>query len=69
MIPTDYQSWHHCITVDCGIALTASFIQQRLTALNNLSDFRTQQFIRLYGKSHHQQVLNWFQQAQDSLSS
>ncbi|NRA42702.1 MAG: hypothetical protein HRU21_10415 [Pseudomonadales bacterium] len=69
MIPTDYQSWHHCITVDCGITLSASYIQQRLTALNNLSDFRTQQFIRLYGKSHHQQVLGWFQQAQDSLSS
>jgi len=26
MIPRTYEDWHRCITVDCGITLTHSFV-------------------------------------------
>ena len=67
IIPHDYETWHHCITVDCGLELTPDYIQDRITSLQNKKDFRTQQFVRLYGQQHRLNVLSWFQRAQDSL--
>ena len=67
IIPHDYETWHHCITVDCGLELTPGYIQERITSLQNKKDFRTQQFARLYGQQHRLNVLSWFQRAQDSL--
>lgn len=67
IIPHDYDTWHHCIKVDCGLALTPGYIQERITSLQNKKDFRTQQFVRLYGQQHRLNVLSWFQRAQDSL--
>lgn len=63
MIPETYEQWRHCIEVDCGIPLTRSFIDERLQELATPSDFRTQQFIRLYGGAHRDRVLGWFRQA------
>ncbi len=67
IIPYNYTSWHHCITVDCKIELTAGFVQQRIRALEDSKDFRTQQFVKLYGEPHRKNVLVWFKQAQQSL--
>lgn len=62
-IPQTYEEWVHCITVKCGLKLTPSYIEQRITALQNITDFRTKQFIELYGSKYHQLVLSWFLQA------
>jgi len=63
MIPQSYDQWRRCIEVDCGIPLTPDFIRARLAELVEPSDFRTVQFVRLYGEAHRQRVITWFQQA------
>lgn len=67
IIPNDYPTWHHCITVECGIELTANYIEKRLAALEDDNDSTTQQFVRLYGQSHRQAVTSWFKTAKNSL--
>jgi len=67
VIPQNYEQWHHCITVECGIKLTASYIDDRIRSLTDKADFRTQQFIQLYGEDHHHSVLTWFQEAKQNL--
>ena len=67
IIPHDYDTWHHCITVDCELELTPDYIQERISSLQNKKDFRTQQFVRLYGQQHRLNVLAWFQRAQAAL--
>ncbi|WP_238704527.1 hypothetical protein [Pseudomonas nabeulensis] len=32
VFPQTYEQWRHCITVECGIALTPAFIAQRLAS-------------------------------------
>ena len=66
IIPHNYSTWHHCITVDCKIELSATYINQSIASLQDQQDFRTQQFVKLYGDHHRQQVLAWFQQALQS---
>ena len=67
IIPQNYDEWHHCITVECGLELTPEYIQSRITSLQDSKDFRTQQFVRLYGEAHRTNVLGWFTQAQKEL--
>jgi len=64
IIPQTYEEWRHCIIVECGLELTPSFIEQRISALQNKGDYYTQQFVGKYGSQHHQRVLGWFAQAQ-----
>jgi len=64
IIPQSYEEWRHCIVVDCGLELSSKFIEQRLSALQDNSEYYTQQFVRKYGQQHHQRVLGWFRQAQ-----
>lgn len=63
ILPSSYQEWKRCITVDCGIKLTRPYIEERLRALRDERDEQTKQFIRLYGKAHWQNVTRWFEQA------
>jgi hypothetical protein len=63
MIPQSYSAWRHCIEVDCGIALTEAFIRERIAALHDPHDFRTEQFIRCYGQAHLERVRVWFAEA------
>ncbi len=65
MIPQSYEEWRHCIVVECGLELTPSFIEERISSLQNNNEYHTQQFVRLYGQLHHQKVLNWFMQARE----
>lgn len=68
VIPHNYETWYHCITIHCGLTLTSEFIQERIASLQNENDFRTKQFIQLYGQQHRKNILNWLDQAQRSLS-
>lgn len=45
-IPEAYDTWRRCIEIDCAQPLTAAFIAQRLTALQDPADHHTQQFLR-----------------------
>ncbi|MEM0921899.1 MAG: hypothetical protein AAGF44_12180 [Pseudomonadota bacterium] len=67
IIPTNYEEWEHCITVKCGIPLTADFVAQRIAALDDPGDYHTQKFIERWGQAHHAQTLAWFRQAADRL--
>jgi len=64
IIPENYQEWHHCITVECGLELTPSFITKCIKTLEDSKAHYTQQFVSKYGLQHHQRVLAWFKQAQ-----
>lgn len=65
--PYNYKTWHHCITVDCGLKLTPDYIDERIASLQDKNDFRTKQFIRLYGNQYKENVIAWFKQAQATL--
>jgi len=64
VIPQTYDQWRHCITVECGLDLTADYIAQRLAVWRNVRLEETQRFRRLYGDAHWQSVLGWFERAQ-----
>ena len=68
-IPATYDQWHHCITVECGIRLDLDYIQTRLQALQNMGEFHTQQYAKLYGQQQLELTIQWFQQAKAKLSS
>ena len=68
-IPDSYAAWKHCITVECRIPLTRSFVEQRLIVWRNPNIEETQRFRRCYGDDHWQRVIHWFQQAQTELSA
>ncbi|MEM7176608.1 MAG: hypothetical protein AAGD47_02440 [Pseudomonadota bacterium] len=69
MIPTTYEDWEHCITVKCGIPLTAEFVAERIAALQDTSDYSTRRFIESWGEAHLNRTLEWFQEAQQRLTS
>lgn len=62
-IPSSYEAWKNCITVDCNIKLTAAFIRERIAALSDVNNAHTQTFSKLYGDAHRQAVLHWFKKA------
>ncbi|MBB5769458.1 hypothetical protein FHY12_003662 [Xanthomonas arboricola] len=67
VIPDSYTAWRHCIEVDCGQPLTASFIARRLASLHDLGDHHTQQFLRRWGERHYRRVTGWFARADGEL--
>lgn len=67
-VPRNYEDWEHCITVKCGIPLTADYIAARIAALQDGTDFHTQKFIERWGPAHHARTLAWFRQAADSIA-
>lgn len=67
IIPQNYEEWRHCITVECGLDLTAHYISERISALQNGRDYYTQQFVKNYGQAHLNRVHGWFIQAQNNL--
>ena len=67
VIPYNYEIWHHCITVDCDLELTPDYIEERISSLQDTNNFRTKQFVKLYGDQHRENVLSWFKQAQNTL--
>lgn len=65
--PENYEQWKHCITVECRIPLTPSFVSQRLASWRNDSSEETLRFRRLYGDGYWQLVISWFEQAEREL--
>ncbi|MEM8981760.1 MAG: hypothetical protein AAGC71_01945 [Pseudomonadota bacterium] len=66
--PDTYEQWHYCITVECGIALTADFIAQRLAVWRNEKSAETQRFRSLYGDAHWRAVIGWFERAESEVA-
>ena len=62
-----YDDWKHCITVLCRIPLTLAYVEQRLAALRDPADHRTQKFIATWGEAHLARVIGWFEQAEREL--
>ena len=60
-----YEDWKHCITVLCRIPLTLPYIEERLAAMRDTSDYRTQKFVQTWGEQHRLCVIGWFEQAQE----
>ena len=69
VVPTTYDEWEHCITVQCGIPLTPEFVDERIKAMQDKNDFHTQKFIDQWGQDHYAQTLAWFEQAKARLSA
>lgn len=63
MFPRSFDEWQHCITVKCGIPLTADYCRKRIDALGDTKSYEMEKFTALYGDAYRQQVLGWFQQA------
>lgn len=68
-IPQTYEQWHHCITVECGILLTAPFIAERMAVWRSEDSGETLRFRRLYGDPHWRRVLAWFGRAERELAA
>jgi hypothetical protein len=64
VIPQTYAQWRHCIEVDCGISLTASFIEERRAVWRDPTHDESRRFAQLYGDAHRLRVQEWFEQAQ-----
>ena len=60
---TTYAEWKECIEVHCDIPLTPAFIKERLAELSDRNHPKTQEFEKLYGNAHREQVVTWFRQA------
>lgn len=67
MIPQTYEEWQHCITVICNQPLTRGYIEERIKALNTLSDHMTAKFVQLYGEQQRARTLEWFERARSEL--
>ena len=63
-----YDDWRHCITIDCGLALTPAFVRGRLTELRDTAAWDTQRFVKTWGEEHRQRVIAWFERAERELA-
>lgn len=66
MIPVTFDEWKACITVTCGIELTADFVRERMAALKDNTNAHTRELVRCYGESHVMQLIQWFEKVQNS---
>ena len=62
VLPQTFEEWKYCIEIKCNIKLTNNYIQQRIEALTNPTDNNSNEFVKLYGESYKEQVLQWFHQ-------
>jgi hypothetical protein len=62
-IPETYAQWRHCITQECGIALTRAFAEERLAVWSDPDAEETRRFEQLYGAAHRERVRRWFAEA------
>ena len=62
--PENYEQWRHCITVECGIPLTAEFVARRLAVWRDSDAEETKRFVKCYGDAYLGAVVGWFEQAE-----
>ncbi|MBN3846548.1 MULTISPECIES: hypothetical protein [Burkholderiaceae] len=67
-IPQTFDAWQHCIEHECGIPLMPGFIRERLAVLGDADHAETHRFVRLYGETRRQRVLDWFSRALENTS-
>ncbi len=60
MIPQTFEEWKNCIINDCEINLTKDFAKKRLAVYENPTDKETVRFVKLYGKTHLENIIYWF---------
>ena len=66
--PQNFEEWKYCITVECGILLSASFIAQRLSVWRNESHEETRRFRQRFGDNYWRSVIGWFAEAEQELA-
>lgn len=59
----NYAEWRQLITVQAGLPLTRSFVEERLRELADALHPRTREFRERYGDAYTQQIIGWFEQA------
>ena len=59
-----YSEWRSALTERCNIRLTPDYARKRLAALNDNNDAHTKEFAEKYGDAYLQQVIQWFEQAE-----
>ncbi|MEM1196334.1 MAG: hypothetical protein AAGH57_09545 [Pseudomonadota bacterium] len=69
IVPNSYEEWEHCITVKCGVELTADYVAKRIAALQDGNDHYTRKYTELWGDAQRQQTLEWFREAQKRLAA
>jgi hypothetical protein len=65
-IPETYEQWRHCIIELCKQPLTPMYIDARIKALNDPSDYTTRKFIELYGDHQRLRTLKWFEKEKNT---
>ena len=63
IIPSSYEQWRHCIEVRCNLSLTTTYIEERLTELQDSKNAKTKKFRELYGAEQLQSTIEWFRRA------
>lgn len=62
--PQNFNEWKYCITVECGITLSASFIAQRLSVWKDENHEETRRFRQRFVDNYWRSVVGWFTQAE-----
>ena len=62
MIPQNFIDWHKCITKNWKIALTKTFVEQRLVIYSDEKHPETIKFKSLYGDLHLNNIIDWLHQ-------
>ena len=66
--PRNFDEWKYCITVECGIELSASFIAQRLLVWKDENHEETRRFRQRFGDNYWRSVIGWFRQAEEEVA-
>lgn len=66
--PQNFNEWKHCITVERGVTLSASFIAQRLLVWRDESHEETRRFRQRFGDNYWHSVIGWFTQAEEEFA-
>ena len=67
--PQNFNEWKYCITVECGIELSASFIAQRLLVWKDENHEETRRFRQRFGDNYWRSVIGWFTQAEEEVAN
>lgn len=67
IIPETYEQWRYCIEVLGENRLTNSYLDQRLSILENKNHEECRRFASIYGEEHLQRTVDWFRRAKCDL--
>ena len=61
-----YEEWRQALTERCKIKLTPDYARSRISALKDSKNPTTKEFTATYGPAYLQQVIEWFERAEQS---